>query len=486
MKKLIALVALLGLVLGMAATASAELDIKGRGSWRVQFNLTDNLSDFDFDDDRGEDDYNVQQRIRTRFRFVFNENVLGELYTEIGDITWGRGAGDLNTDGIAIEVKRAFIQWFWPETKVLFTAGLQNVDFPHSGAFNNMVFGGNDVGAFVVSIPVNEMIGVTLGYARPIDLDDEGLNDEFDIIMAAVPVTMDGVSITPWIAYSWLSPADAADTVVTEDYDGDGDTDETEITAYGILGSKGPGSAFALTLPQSFFTGISTDGDDDEESLHPWWIGLNSKVDMFDPFVFYFDFIYGAVANIDSTDSFDDPSLSGWMADLMFEYTGLDYFTPQLMFVYASGADEDDADDGEINLLPVISSGFNIGGTLVGGSNFTTDAGFPGGGFWLVGLALRDISFVEKLSHEIIFLYAQGTSDQETAAPGFLFSRFTEDESYFEVDFNHRYQIYESLAAILELAYANLDTDDNDFEDTFDGGDTDAVLKATFGFRYDF
>ena len=464
MKKLIALVALLGLVLGMAATASAELDIKGRGSWRVQFNLTDNLSDFDFDDDRGEDDYSVQQRIRTRFRFVFNENVLGELYTEIGDITWGRGAGDLNTDGIAIEVKRAFIQWFWPETKVLFTAGLQNVDFPHSGAFNNMVFGGNDVGAFVVSIPVNEMIGVTLGYVRPIDGAGDGTNDEFDIIMAAVPVTMDGVSVTPFVAYSWL--ASRSDVLAPV------------------------GSSFATLVPQSIFDTVSTDGNDDEESLHPWWIGVGSKVDMFDPFVFYFDFVYGAVANMDSATigatSYDDPSVSGWMADLMFEYTGLDYFTPQLMFVYASGVDEDDADDGELGLLPVISSGFNIGGTLVGGSNFTTDAGFPGGGFWLVGLALRDISFVEKLSHEIIFLYAQGTNDEDTAAPGFLFSRFTADESYFEVDFNHRYQIYESLAAILELAYANLDTDDNDFEDTFDGGDTDAVLKATFGFRYDF
>ena len=480
MKKLIALVALLGLILGMAATASAELDVKARGSWRVHFNFLDN---FDFNDNNAEDDFSVQQRIRTRLRFVFNENVMGELYTEIGDVTWGQGsAGDINTDGIAIEVKRAFIQWYWPGTKALFTTGLMGVNLPTSGFGRaNMAIGGIDAGAFQVSVPFNEMVAITLGYTRLLDNNTSvAAADEFDAIYAAVPVTLDGLKLVPYFAYAWF---------------GD-DIDSADL----------PGNIISPVLPadNSTFT-FNADGDD--ENFGIFWLGTAIDVDMFDPFVFHFDAMYGHTQAdtlySGTTKLGDDVDISGWMMDLMFEYTGLDFFTPQLFFAWASGVDKDDFKSGdidEIGLMPIANSDWGIGGTLINGSNFTTDFGAARGGFWLAGAALRDISFIEKLSHEFIIYYAQGTSDKETVLrngtsltymdsflSGVFGLPFTDDESYVEVDFNHKYQIYESLAAILELAYGRYSTDNNDVETLMMGGDdSENLMKAAFGFVYSF
>ena len=190
-------------------------------------------------------------------------------------------------------------------------------------------------------------------------------------------------------------------------------------------------------------------------------------MDMLDPIVIYADFVYGSAD--DGYDGLADGT-SGFMIDAMVEFKGLDFATLQGFGVYSSQNDDGDG------AMPFIDSDWTIGGSMINGSAFTTDLGPATPGFWLAGVAARKISFLDKLSHDVIALYAQGTGD--AAGFGVVPNGLTKDDSYWEVDFNTRYQIYESLAAIVELGYGKPDFDD--------GSADDAAMKAAFGFLYKF
>jgi hypothetical protein len=420
MKRIVTLVAAAALLLGLAATASAELAVKAAGSWRVHGNVLKNFNDFD--DDATEQTFDVRHRMRTQFRFVYNENVMGELYTEYGNVTWGRDAGQYNaTDGTTIDVKRAFIQFRWPDTDMLITAGEQDITLPSSGAFSNIVLGGSDGSAIAISSPITDMVGLTVAYAR---LDDSTApaHSTFDAYVAALPVSLDGMKLSPWFTYAQL----------------------------------GSQSDFAV--------------DDQAEDGNFWWVGLGFNMDMLDPIMLYADFTYGS-----ASDEVGDNS--GWLIDVMGEFKGLDFAVLQLMAAYSSQNDDGDG------AMPVVDSDFGVGGSLINGSSFSPgDLGPATPGFWLVGAAARNVTFVEKLSHDVIFLYAKGTNDEN---PGFgsgdagSLPELTSDDSWLEVDFNTRYQIYESLAAVVELAYGKPSFDDDDVAD-------DALMKASFGFLYKF
>ncbi|MBU1042688.1 MAG: hypothetical protein KKF77_16475, partial [Proteobacteria bacterium] len=89
MKKFYA-IALLGLmVLGMTATASAA-DIKATGTWNIEASLqnADFLSKGAVSEDKT---FNIEQRMRTAFQFIANENLKGVLDLQIGTSNWGNG-----------------------------------------------------------------------------------------------------------------------------------------------------------------------------------------------------------------------------------------------------------------------------------------------------------------------------------------------------------------------------------------------------------
>ncbi|MFO7597151.1 MAG: outer membrane homotrimeric porin [Desulfocurvibacter africanus] len=432
MKRCITLVAAAALILGLAATASAELDVKAAGAWRVHGNVLSNFTDNN--DDAAStygDSFTVQHRARTQLRFVYNENVMAELYTQYGNATWGQGVGQYATLG-GLDVKRAFVQFRWPDTDVLITAGEQDVSFPSSGAFSNMVQGGDDGSAIAVSTPITDMIGLTVAYTRLYENADVSSGNDFDAFLAALPVTLDGMKFAPWFSYAIVGQ-------------------NAEIAAVG-------------TTP-------AVDLNTEDDNANVWWAGVGFNMDMLDPIVIYADFVYGSAD--DGYKGLADGT-SGWLIDAMVEFKGLDFAVLQGFGAYSSSNDDGDG------ALPFIDSDFTVGGSMINGSSFTTDLGPATPGFWLVGAAARKITFIEKLSHDVIVMYAKGTSDSigfGSAGPGGL-PGLTSDDSYLEADFNTRYQIYESLAAIVELGYGKPDYDRALADD--------AVMKAAFGFLYKF
>lgn len=473
MKRLVVFAITAVFVLGMIGSAFAGVDLEATGKFQFQANIIDN-ADFQSAKQNGkrEDDLNFWFRARTQFRFIANENLWAVLYTEyktrLGDPASGTidGGGTTSRD---LHVKQAYLGFRYPGTEIYTQAGIFSLNLPQAAGNNNMVLGDYDAGAIAIEAPITDAVKITAGFARPYDgaesdgdygVASNNNKDEVDLFFATVPVTIDGFKATPWFAYG----------LIGED-------------TYGTTTTGVRGKLDGLLAPGA---------SDYTKDVTAWWLGSAFELTMFDPIVFKADVFYGSV---DADKNNNDRE--GWGFDGSLAYTGFDFVKPKVVFTYTSGED-DDVDNGS-ERLPVLHSDFGFGTYYQSGSAFTGGTDLLQGnqnGYWTIGLCLSDISFIDKLSHDLNFLYYQGTNDADlikqnkgglTGINGdgtFL----TDDDQAFEIDFNTKYQIYDELAAIVEFSYVNMDLDN----DTWDGygttlrdGDSDSY-KCAVGLIYEF
>lgn len=430
MKKFTILALVAAFILSTVAMASA-VELKARGSWRAHANWTDN---YDFQktkkDDISEDDFNVYERARVWFDFVANENVKAVLGLEIGDIRWGDGGGEIGADAVAVEVKHAYLAFKLPNTDVNVSAGIQGVALPNN--LGSAILD-DDVASVVVSTPINDMIGLTLGWARPYDTNSSdgagaSAQDEEDLFFVVLPVKADGFTFKPFFAY-------------------------------GIIGKD--------LVPD---TGKAT----------AWWAGVSAQITMFDPIVILTDLNYGS---LDAKTKTNDAS--GWFFDLAVDYK-MDMMTPEVFFIYSTGEDKKASNGSE--MMPNISPDVTATPFGFDGSSFADGGvllGTAGTGVVALGFKLKDLSFIENVKHEFVFMYAKGTSDKDYVENGNGDATLTTKDSFWEVDFNTKYQMYENLAAIVELGYAKANYDDK-LGTRGDDYKNQAAWKAIVGVKYDF
>jgi len=457
MKRIALAILAIAFVLGSVAPSFA-VEMNARGSWRAAASWYD-FSGENSDYGNGET-FRARERARVWFDFIANENLKAVLGLEIGDVTWGNDAGALGTDGKAIEVKHAYIDFNLPNTNVNIKAGLQPIYIP--GNLGSFILD-DDAAALMVSAPINDMVSVAAGWIRSYDLEDTSVGiydtdevdddnstsgDEVDTLALLVPVNGDGFSVTPYFLYTMIGQNTVGELPMYAD------------ALEGVIKDfKNNGNDVTVKV-----------GDD----ATMWHAGFNAKIDMFDPFVVMTDFAYGSLALEGTTNDID---VKGFWFDLAVDYK-MDFMTPELFFLYTSGAGDD---DDEISVFPYISGDLNFSSFVFDGSAFgeadlyDDPSSLP---MWAIGLKLKDISFVEDLSHTFTIYYAQGTSDKD----GWYGDTFAEDDSLIEVNFDSKYQIYDELAAYLELGYYTFDWDDSSAH----SGDVEDGYKATLGIKYDF
>jgi hypothetical protein len=444
MKRIALAILALAFVIGSVAPSFA-VEMQARGSWRAA------ASWYDFDGENSDFDngetFRARQRARLWFDFIANENLKAVLGLEIGDVTWGNGAGKLGTDDTAIEVKHAYIDFNVPNTQVNIKAGLQGIYIP--GNLGSPILD-DDAAALMVSAPVNDMVSVAAGWIRSYDLedsttglynstDDNGINggDEVDTLALLVPVNADGFSVTPYFLYTLIGQNTIDNLVITDQ--------------------------------------VGVNGSPWTDDATMWHAGFSGQLDMFDPIVVLMDAAYGSLALETAGNDID---VKGWFFDLAVDYK-MDIMTPELFFYYTSGADDD---KDEISVFPAINADMTFSTFLMDGAalgecgQYNSDpADLP---MWALGLKLKDINFIEDLSHTFTIYYAQGTSDKD----GWYGKTFAEDDSLVEVNFDTKYQIYDELAAYVELGYINFDWDKSaDHESS-----TEDAYKAALGIKYDF
>ena len=478
MKKLAVLLIASGLLLGASTSASA-IDFKMKGRWVMAFDYGQhgNFSGGNGQTGWGksdEDEFEARQRIRFQMDAVASESLKGQLYFEIGKSIWGKAADGaaLGADATNIKVRRAFIDWKVPDTDLKVRMGLQGLGLPAFAIGTSQVFV-DDVAAVTLSYRFNENVALTAFWARPYNDNYPGNGglrasymDNVDMGALVLPLTFDGVKVTPWFMMAGIGPNTAADGVggnwnnIANLSTSRNQFRAGMLPAWGVVGSDGR----RVNDRNCRLTEYGT----------AWWAGIGGDITYWDPFRIAFDFAAGGV-------QYDKSRLNraGWLASLLFEYK-LDWGIPGLYGWYSSGDNSDLGDGSE--RLPSISlgNGKNAFSSFVWDGNPDIAREFVMGhsmaGTWGIGARLKDVSFLEDLKHSFRINYIGGTNKHgllkklHRTPTGFAANQsglgvdsfyLTDLDSAMEFGLETTYKMYENFTIRFDAAYVALWLDDS-------------------------
>lgn len=453
MKKLLTLVLALGMVLG-TVTASQATDIRFGGQMDFTFGkiFHPGLNENNHADFLG------RQRIRTWVDFIVSEQLKGQLYFEIGETNWGNTGGNnakgqgfsMGGDGVGIEVRRAYLDWLIPNTKVQLRMGLQGIAFPMSQPQTHTAID-DDMAGIVMNYKFNDNVAMTALWAVPYEGDSGGFwnnstsHNDMHLFGLILPITGNGFKVVPYAAYAMM---------------GDGVSN---------LRAGDPNFSYK---DMRLVPGGKYD--------YAWWAGVAVTVTAMDPFVLFFDAIY---SDLHSDVNDKTTGTEGYWLRLGLDYKA-SWGTPGAQIWYASGDDDDELGQ----LFKLSGPGARWGtvafddslGLMNGSGNQLQKSGL---GTWGVMLQIKDISFIEKMKHTVRATYIQGTNDKSFSGAAANTPQYLTTKDWgFEVDFLTRYEIYDNLTAFVEFGVLWVDMDDSAKNDTYD----EPTIKAQFGFQFRF
>ena len=455
MKRILALGLVAAFVLS-ASLASAK-EVTMQGSFETIWEWTDNTDFFDTDgDDTSEDDFTASQRIRQFFNYVESENLSGTVAFEF-DSVWGGTTAAPSTDDQNFELKLGYIDFNWPGTALNIRAGLQGLAFP--GAVAGTPIWDDDVAGIIASYGVNDNVSVVAGWARLLDqaqgndATSDTVHDEFDVFTVILPISMDGWTLTP----------------------------------YAIYGQQGQGVGNAI----AGLGGVNATALQDD--LDVWWAGGAFTLSAFDPLNFAADLVYGSV---DGGSNGTNSDREGWFFSALATYT-MDAVTPGVFFAYSTGEDDDPNNGSEA--FPTLGGAFAATSFGFDGSNLGTGTDCilynEDPTAMIIGVGLYDFSFLENMTHTARLAYGVGTSDSDLtknwegnlngnrgAAAGVI---FTDEDSFWEVNFDTTYSLYEALTAIIEIGYLDLDLD-QDAHPALNTDKLESAWKLSMGLQYSY
>ena len=491
MKKLTTLALAAAMVMG-AATCASAIDFKAKGQWQFGFNVGDSTmtNQYNVGGERHHTDtkdvFGARQRVRLQLDAVASEALSGTVFFEIGHQNWGKGeqGAAMGADGMVVKVRQAYLDWVVPQTDLKIRMGIQNLSLPNAAGDGN-VLDNTDTAAVVASYQFNENVGATLMWARPYNDNfvngtkagkrTAGALDNLDLFMLSVPLTFDGVEVTPWVMYGMMGKNTFNKGYDKDLYNGLGGYDFSEPGNTGVMTGTGLGN-----YPFGFYGAGNKATHKGYASM--FWFGLPVKVTAFDPFNIELDINYGYVEKMGrysvanrydhSKDGLASTKREGWLVKALVEYK-MDWGTPGIFGWYASGDDKNIKNGSErMPYLYAEQKFTSMLGEDVAYTGGHTDMKLSLDGSWGIGLQLKDLSFVEDLKHTVRVAYYGGTNDHKvlryyyvgnnapaisTTEPWMSTKKdlyLTDKDAILEFNVNSYYQIYENLKMGLELAYA--------------------------------
>lgn len=462
-----------------AATGASAIDFKVKGQWLMGFavqdtNLIHKFREADGKQHKNQDDkFHAAQRVRLQLDAVASENLSGTVYFEIGTQNWGQAAtgGALGADSSdVIKLKRAYIDWMAPDTDLQVRMGIQGIALPSAAGGSAIM--DTDAAGITASYKINENVGLTALWARPlndnyngyqpngrVDSYKAGYLDNLDLFSLMLPITLDGYELTPWAMYGMkgrnsMKGIDGYEGFHDGFYTADGNLPYTLYPYPGMIGWSDVGKT-SKTYGSMF------------------WAGLPITITAFDPFNVEIDLNYGYTEEMGKfwtakTWSGDINHAStkreGWLAKALVEYK-MDWGVPGIFGWYSSG-DDDNVKNGSERMPSIVPMGtFTsfLGDGNVGwiGQDYALDYA----GTWGVGVQLRDMSFIEDLSHTFRAVWWGGTN-----SPGMVkymseayawndgwgsgsSPYLTTNDGLLEFNLVNDYQMYENFNINLELDY---------------------------------
>jgi opacity protein-like surface antigen len=463
MKRILIIALIAVFALGAFASAQAATEVKMVGDARVygvffadhnftgwnNAGWTSNTPTWNKAGTKTEDRFEIWERFRVRADFVANEAVKFRLGLKVED-TWGHGTlTAANPDPTAsLAVYQAYLQFKWPGCAVEVTAGLQDIDLPISKMFyGSPIFGGDRIAALTINAPlIDNTLSLITGFGRLIDTNrtydttTTQQADELDAYFLALPITVEGFKATP---YGVVAVAGKNAGYFTTG----GSTFQSVYMAENLISA---GSLVSPALWKNSQTAY-------------WWAGGAFEVTALDPVKFYADVIYGGGAQNDRKKS----QRAGWFIDAGVEYTGLDIMTPKVFGWWSTGEDGSTRNGSE--RMPQIRGNWGPGGSFLFDDSQelakNSNMGMNPVGAWGLGASLDNMSFIEKLTHRLTFTYLHGNNSAKAirnlntllgSNPYFVMGRdLTMNEYAIGVNFDHKYMIYENLAAVMETGWAH-------------------------------
>ena len=486
MKRICTLILAAGLVFG-AATGANAIDFKAKGQWLMGFaagnatpvsHVTVNGNKTKADD---QDTFDARQRVRLQLDAVASEALSGTVYFELGDQRWGKSSNGaaMGADGNnVVEVKNAYIDWAIPQTDAKVRMGIQGIELPNKAGGSAVM--STDAAGITANYKFNDNVGLTALWVRPFNDNFSGFDarysngakrgqnylDNMDLFSLMLPLTFDGVSLTPWAMYG----VTGKNTLTSYD--------STNTDAYSSP-SSADGNAPLTLLPYPLGHSINgsdyvTMGGTSKAYGSMFWAGLPVAITMFDPLNIEFDINYGyneAMGRYSVMKGQNGPMVrgdsqrQGWLAKALVEYK-LDWATPGIFGWYASG------DDGSVK------NGSERMPSLVPNGNFTSymgdgnlgwgrqDYGQDFAGTWGIGGQLKDMSFLQDLKHTFRIAYWGGTNSttmvkymntadawNDAMGTQATVPYLTTKDGLVEFNLVNTYQIYENLQMNVELDY---------------------------------
>ena len=485
MKRILTLMLAAAMTLGATSGAQA-IDFKASGEWLMGLAAGD-ASLVQKDDDGKHTDTNdvfgAGQRVRLQLDAVASEALSGTVFFEIGDQLWGNGESGaaMGADGQVVKVKNAYLDWVVPNTDLQIRMGIQAIAMPDAAGGSAVMDG--DVAGIVASYKFNDNVALTATWMRPFNDNyaaDENdpkrrvnFLDNIDLFALSLPLSFDGVEVTPWVMYGI----------------------QGRNARYNLHGWEQADGDFAQTLGNTY-AGFNWDGRFGSTSKgygSMFWAGLPIKVTALDPWNIEFDVNYGYVEKMGRINVLNGETgrtvrastgREGWAVKALVEYK-MDWGTPGIFGWYASG------DDGNIKngseRLPSLNG--NAGFTSFMG---TADADWSGrgnlyektltiDGTWGIGVQVADMSFVENLNHTFRVAYWGGTNspsmvkymnsprafDMDGDACSTEGPYLTTNDGLLEFNLTNVWQVYENLTASLELGYIVNMIDKNTWDRSF-------------------
>ena len=448
MKKLATLLLAAGMVVAASAPASA-VDVKMDGEYVFTFITGERLLSGDNFDAAG-------QRFRLGMTFTASEDLSGYVQMQAGigaDSAAAYDWGTSNNANTKIGVRQAYIDWMIPNTTVKVRMGKQLVGLPMDAFGKNAIMhpGVNSRDGVVLSSPVTDWLDVTAfwvraGYKSDTTLVNEKPTSNFDtsksakadVFAASAAMKFDGFAVTPYVMY----------------------------------GAMDHGTQFHDDAVS-----------ENNASADTYWFGVTSTLSYFDPFELKLSGAYG-VANLDS--SYGDNDRSGWYVQAMSSYKTA-YGTPFLGAWYGSG-DDRDAQYAKQGWIPTVagrfhpSFGFTPGEYGLYDSQFTAHHGI--GGTWGVSAGIKEVSFLENLTHAFSVTMYNGTNSNAKSLGENPIEYMTYSDSAIDFNLDTTYMIYKNLAANLQLAYIinNFDKGDHANAGKIDEDSWSAALSFAYKF----
>ncbi len=466
MKKLVTLFLTAGLV--CSASGASAVDVKVSGMWMNSFTFSDNMfgstanGQSPLKEGSNDGAFNVSQRLRMNLDLATSEALSARVQLQMANgldnppyYSWGTGG--VGGTGESVTARLAYLDWIVPGADLHLRMGRQEIFMP-SYTFAAPIFGTMGVvDGVTANAPISEIVSLSFGWLRPgAELNKWGTEHKahsgVDLVYLGADLTLDGIKLTPW----------------------------------GMVGLRGSDSTVANLI--SDFTNAKTDNARDTV----YWAGIGGEVNLFDPFKFTADFLYSG------NDAGGAAERKGWYAALGAEMKNT-WGTPFLRGWYASGDDADSQGSGR--MLNVGNSGdfdasaiyFHANAFNSGNINKLNPAGT-----WGVQAGVKNISFVEKLSHNLSLTYFQGTNNTNRITDASVnkpaatsrnpmattlspVDYMTTADSAWEVDFLNSYKLYKNLTVNVLLAYLITDFDERIRTDKYNN-----AFRGTLNFNYIF